>query len=113
MIYNAPVQSSESVKLTANGSLTLSPPTSGPYKGIAIFQARSATAAVDITGNGSMNLTGTIYAAGANIDLTANGGSNTVGSQIIADSMTVTGNGSVNVNRNAGPNRDEDVRIVE
>jgi hypothetical protein len=113
MIYNAPVHSSESVALTANGSLTLSPPTSGTYKGIAIFQARSATAAVDITGNGSMNLSGTIYAAGANIDLTANGGSNTIGSQIVADSMTVTGNGSVNVNSNNNGNPAKDVRIVE
>jgi hypothetical protein len=113
MIYNAPVHNSESVKLTANGSLTLSPPTSGPYKGIAIFQARSATAAVDITGNGSMNLTGTIYAAGANIDLTANGGANSIGSQIIADSMTVTGNGSVNVNYNGSGSPVRDTRIVE
>jgi hypothetical protein len=79
----------------------------------AIFQARSATASVQITGNGSMNLTGTIYAAGANIDLTANGGSNVIGSQIIADSMTVTGNGSVNVNYDTSSSPGKDVRLVE
>jgi hypothetical protein len=113
MIYNAPVHNSESVSLTGNGSVTLSPPTSGTYKGIAIFQARSATASVNITGNGSMNLSGTIYAAGANIGLTANGGSNTIGSQIIADSMSVTGNGSVNVDRSALGAAGKDIRLVE
>jgi hypothetical protein len=113
MIYNAPVHNSESVSLSGNGSLTLSPPTSGTYKGIAIFQARSATASVNITGNGSMNLTGSIYAAGATVNLTGNGGTNEIGSQIVADSMTVTGNGSINVNYNANLSPAKDVRIVE
>jgi Flp pilus assembly protein TadG len=112
-IYNAPVKNNESVSLSGNGSLTLSPPTSGAYKGIAIFQERSATAEVDITGNGSMNLTGTIYAAGATVELTGNGGSNVMGSQIIADSMTVTGNGSVSVNYDPTSGPAKDVRIVE
>ncbi len=113
MIYNAPLHNSDQVQLSGSGSLTLSAPTSGTYKGITIFQARSSTAVVGITGNGSMNLTGTIYSAGAEIDLTGNGGSNVVGSQIIADSMKVTGNGPVNVNYagNGAPARD--TRIVE
>jgi hypothetical protein len=113
MIYNAPVHSSEQVELTSSGSLTLSPPTSGPYQGITIFQARSATAAVGITGNGSMNLTGTVYVAGANVNLTANGSANVIGSRIIADSMTVTGNGSVNVNSSGSGSPARDTRIVE
>jgi hypothetical protein len=113
MIYNAPVHNSESVSLSGNASLTLSPPTSGTYKGIAIFQARSATAGVDVTGNGSMNLTGTVYAAGATVTLTGNGGSNVMGSQIIADSMTVTGNGAINVNYDATLTPSKDIRIVE
>ncbi len=113
MIYNAPVQNSDQVKLSGSGSLTLSAPTSGTYKGIVIFQARASTAVVGITGNGGMNLTGTIYAAGANVDLTGNGGANVVGSQIIADSMTVTGNGPVNVNYPASGSPVRDTRIVE
>jgi hypothetical protein len=113
MIYNAPVHNSEQVALTSNGSLTLSPPTSGTYKGITIFQDRSSTAVVAITGNGSMNLTGTVYAAGANVDLTANGAANVMGSRIIADSLTVTGNGSVNVNDPGNGSPARDTRIVE
>jgi Putative Flp pilus-assembly TadE/G-like len=113
MIYNAPVQNSDQVKLTGNGTLTLSAPTSGTYKGITIFETRTSTATVDITGNGGMNLTGTIYSAGANVDLTGNGSSNVIGSQIIADSMTVTGNGSVNVSYTASGLPVRDTRIVE
>jgi hypothetical protein len=112
-IYNAPVHNSETVSLTSGGSVTLSAPTSGTYKGITIFQARSATAQVSITGNGSMNLTGTIYAAGGNLNLTSNGSSNTIGSQIITDSLTVTGNGSVNVNYPSSGSPARDTRSVE
>jgi hypothetical protein len=113
MIYNAPVQSSDQVKLTGNGSLTLSPPTSGTYKGVAIFQDRNATSVVTITGNGSMNLTGTIYSAGAEIDLTGNGSADVFGSQIIANNMKVTGNGSVNVDYSPSGSPVRDTRIVE
>jgi hypothetical protein len=113
MIYNAPAHSSEQVKLTGSGNLTLSPPTSGTYKGIAIFQDRTSTAIVAITGNGSMNLTGTIYAPKAEVDLTGNGGSNVTGSQIIANNMTVTGNGPVNVNYNSSGSPVRDTRTVE
>lgn len=113
MIYNAPVQNSDQVKLNGSGSLTLSPPTSGTYKGLTIFQARSSTAVVGVTGNGSMNLTGTIYSAGAEIDVTGNGGTYVVGSQIIANNMQVTGNGPVNVNYNPNGSTVRDTRIVE
>jgi hypothetical protein len=113
MIYNAPQHGNESVSLTGNGSLTISPPTSGVYKGIAIFQSRTATASVTVTGNGNMNLTGSIYAAAAEIDLTGNGSSDVFGSQIIANNMTVTGNGSVNVSYNSNSNPGKDIRIVE
>jgi hypothetical protein len=113
MIYNAPAKTSDQVKLTGSGNLTLSPPTSGTYKGVTIFQDRSSTAAVGISGQGGMNLTGTIYAAGGELDLTGNGSSNTMGSQIIANNMTVTGNGSVNVNYTASGSPARDTRIVE
>jgi hypothetical protein len=113
MIYNAPLHSSDVVALTGNGSVTLTPPTSGTYQGISIFEERSGTASVAVTGNGSLDLEGTIYAAGAEVDLTGNGGTNVMGAQIIANNMKVTGNGAVNVDytKNARPARD--TRIVE
>jgi len=60
-----------------------------------------------------MNLTGTIYSAGAEIDVTGNGGTDVVGSQIIANNMTVTGNGSVNVSYSLSISPVRDTRIVE
>ena len=113
MIYNAPVHASEQIKLTGNGNLTMSPPTSGPYKGITIFEDRASTAVIALTGNGGMTLTGTIYSPGAEIDLTGNGGTTVAGSQIIANNMAVTGPGSVNVNYNSSGLPARDTRIVE
>jgi hypothetical protein len=113
MIYNAPAQNNDEVQLAGTGNVTLTAPTSGPYKGIAIFQDRTATATVDVTGNGSLSLTGTIYAAGAEVDVTGNGGITVTGAQIIANNMNVAGNGLVSVvyNPNAAPGRD--TRLVE
>ena len=113
MIYNAPQQNSDQVKLTGSGNLTLSAPTSGTYKGITIYQDRTATAVVNVTGNGGMSLSGTIYSAKAEIDVTGNGGTNVVGSQIIANNMKVTGNGPVNVIYTASGSPVRDTRIVE
>ncbi len=113
MIYNAPSSTSDQVKLTGSGSLTLTPPTSGTYKGISIFQDRTSTAVVTITGGGSLNVSGTIYDAKSEIDVTGNGGTNVTGSQIIANNMKVTGNGPVNVNYNANGSPLRDTRIVE
>ena len=112
MIYNAPASKNDQVNLTGQGNLTLTPPTSGTYKGISIFQDRNSQAAVTITGQGGMSVTGAIYSAGAEVDLTGNGAMNVVGSQIIANNMKVTGNGSVKVNgTNGSPVRD--TRLVE
>jgi hypothetical protein len=113
MIYNDPAKSSDVVSLTGSGSLTLSPPTSGTYKGIAIFQNRTATSIIKITGQGDMSLTGTVYAAAAEIDVGGFGEANIVGSQIIANNMKVTGSGAVTVNYNPGTAPVRDTRIVE
>jgi hypothetical protein len=113
MIYNNPASSSDQIKLTGLGNLTISPPTSGTYRGISIFQNRTSTAVVAVTGNGSLNLTGTIYSAGAEVDLTGNGVINATGSQVIANNMEVAGNGAVNVQHNAYLSPVRDTRIVE
>jgi hypothetical protein len=113
MIYNDPSQNSDQIKLTGNGSLTLSAPTSGTYKGIAISQNRTSTAVVAVTGNGSMNITGTVYAAKAEVDVTGNGASNTIGSQYVANNMKVTGNGAVDINATGNLAPQRDIRIVE
>ncbi|HZU36173.1 MAG TPA: pilus assembly protein TadG-related protein [Gemmataceae bacterium] len=118
MIYN---DGGGAISLSGGGSLTLTPPTSGTYAGITIYQNRTSTTAISITGNGSTNVQGTIYAADANINLRGGGGLDANGnpldslaSQVIADSISITGNGSFSVggsNSNSTPTYD--IRLVE
>ncbi len=95
MIYND--SGGGNISISGNGAITLSPPTSGTYKGITLFQDRKSTAAVSVTGNGAMNLTGTLYVPHATLSVTGNGSTNVLGSQYISYDLTVSGNGSVNV----------------
>jgi Flp pilus assembly protein TadG len=114
MIYNSPKQTSDQIKLTGSGSLTLTPPTSGPYKNLTLFQDRTSTAVLTITGNGGMNISGGTYAAKAEMDVTGNGASTNIGSQIVVNNMKVTGNGPINVTYDPnGVPAKRDLRIVE
>jgi hypothetical protein len=99
MIFIGP---SGSLKISGNGSVTLSPPTSGIYQGMLIFQSRSNSNMLSVTGNGLMSLTGSIYAADATVSATGNG--DTVATQIIAYQVQNKGagqGGAVNVSYNS------------
>jgi hypothetical protein len=88
---------SGSITMTGNGAVNLSPMTSGPYQGITLFQDPSNSSGDKLAGNGNLNLTGMIYAPSANLEDTGNGTSDVFGSQVVANSMTMKGNGTVNV----------------
>jgi hypothetical protein len=104
MIYNAPQSNSDTINLQGSGSITMSPPTSGPYQGLSIFQARapSIQPTVNVTGNGTapLSITGTFYVPSGPLKVTGNGTQDTIGSQYISDTLTLGGNGSFNVNWN-------------
>jgi len=87
------------LSLTGTGAVTLSPMTTGTYAGITLFQNPTSTNGITLNGNGHMNITGTIYAPSAPISMTGSG--DTFGSQIIASTMSMVGNGTVTMN--AGP----------
>ncbi len=55
-----------SITLSGNGSYNLSPPTTGTYAGIVIFQTRDNSKALTLSGNAS-GMTGTIYAPAAQL----------------------------------------------
>ena len=55
-----------SITLSGNGTFNLSPPTTGTYAGILIFQPRDNTKALSFSGNAS-GMTGTIYAPAAQL----------------------------------------------
>lgn len=68
----APGQAGGSIDLNSNGNFTISPPTSGTYKGLSVFFDRNNTAGYHITSNGN-SASGTIYGASASMVLESSG----------------------------------------
>jgi hypothetical protein len=105
MMYNAGTGTSDGIKLTGNpnGSVTITPLTSGTYQGLSFFQDRLATENLSITGNGAFNITGTIYAANATLKIAGNGSTTAnIGSQWIAKDVSITGQGNVGLTYSSG-----------
>lgn len=70
---------------------------------MALFVDRSNNKPVSVTGNSGSSLTGTIYAPDSQVAITGSG--NTVlDSQILADTIAVTGNGNITINYNPSDN---------
>jgi hypothetical protein len=90
------IYSTGGLSITGNGSVTLSPPTSGIYQGISYFQDRGSTATAKVAGNGNYNVTGTFYVADGLTDLQGNGDAS-VASQVVTLLMTAGGNGVTNI----------------
>jgi hypothetical protein len=61
------------VNLSGTGSITLSPPTTGPYSGILIFQSRDNTSALGLSGSGIVMPGGVIYAPAAGLSISGSG----------------------------------------
>ena len=96
MIYNAPKGPSDVINISGSngGSVTMTPPTSGLYKGLTLFQERSATQDLSVSGNGGFFVTGTFYAAGALMNITGNGAGQ-IGSQYISNLLDINGAGAL------------------
>ena len=90
-------ESGGSLSLTGNGMYSVSAPTSGQYQGLSIFYDRHNTSSLAMSGNGSDAFSGTIYAKDAPLTLTGNGTTFQVNSMIIADTVTMSGNGDINL----------------
>lgn len=72
MIYNSPRDPKKSgakqgIKIETKGSVSLTPPTSGQYKGISIFQDQAARAKLEFKNGSEIDIHGTIYAPNAEI----------------------------------------------
>src|SRR6185369_1370934 len=81
-----------------NGSLRLTAPTSGTFKGLVIFADRNNAATQTFRGNGSnesgpqSGSSGTIYMKSGTLDLRGNG--YTLASMIVTNMFTMNGNPS-------------------
>jgi hypothetical protein len=112
MIYNASTSSSDKISITGTGKLTLSPPTSGLYAGVSLFQNASSTAPVTLTGNGNLTISGAVYAADAALNLNVNSTTDVYGAQFVVGSMVTSGSGTVNVGTVASSGI-RDTRLVQ
>jgi len=93
-IYNVGA-GDDNINLGGQGNWSLTPPTSGPYAGISIYQSRytaSEETTVILRGNGGAGVTGTIYVPTTVVRLTGNG-TQVLGSQFIARKLEMDGNG--------------------
>src|SRR5207253_20596 len=97
MVYNAGTGTNDKINITGNsdGTVNLSPLADGPYTGLVLFQARNAAEDLQIAGNGSFTIYGTLYAAGAQLKVSGNGGVSNIGSQYVTKDLAITGNGNV------------------
>jgi len=84
----------------ANEIINLTPPSSGPYAGITIYQEKANTNEVKINGGSGSNVTGFIYAPGAHVFYAGNsnmsGGGQCI--RIVGNTVEMTGNSSVKSN---------------
>lgn len=95
MIYNGADSSGKTGKVTVSGggAFQMTPLASGPYSGLLIFQDRTSTQPITLSGGSTWNFTGGVYAAKAPVDLTGGSGG-TFGSQYICDTLDITGSSS-------------------
>ena len=113
MIYNDPTGPSDVVSLAGGSNVQISPITTGIYKGITVFQRRSATQTLDISGSGGMSITGTFYAAHGPAKMTGQGSNNVMGSQYVVWQCTLNGNGNIDVSWSTDTARVRIIRLVE
>lgn len=87
------------VQMSGQSSLMVWGLDSGPYRGLLIWQdgrGSNPSAEVNLTGNGALDLAGTIYAPKANVKLAGNGaGTGVAAVQIISWTWEVLGNGNL------------------
>ena len=98
MIYNAGSNFPSSggtfggITLSGNGTITLSPPSTGPYDGVVIFQSHQNTRALSFSGNASAGVTGDVYAANALLSLSGN---TNLKAPLVVGTVNVSGNVSL------------------
>ncbi|MBY0527066.1 MAG: hypothetical protein K2R98_26970 [Gemmataceae bacterium] len=110
MLYNAGTGTNDKIKITGNpdGTVNLVPRTDGTYQGMTIFQARNASQAIEVAGNGSFTIKGTLYGAAALLSVTGNGTLSNIGSQYVSKDLALAGNGNVGISfdpQNVAPTR--------
>lgn len=80
----------------SDGSAVLSPPSTGPYHGMVLFQDPACDKDVKLKGHASVTLTGTVYAPRAKVSVTGTADLS-VSQQIVAEQVELKGTGTYTV----------------
>ena len=85
------------IYINANEQVNLSPPTSGPYAGITIFQDHGNTSALTLNGAANSKISGFVYAPDAPISYAGNSDMSGQGDclRLVGKTVQMTGNSSV------------------
>ncbi len=107
MIYNNWSGATATVNFSSSGTIPITPPASGLYRGLSLFQKRGTLSGpgptVTIAASTNTNVTGTIYAAHASVSLSGSSSTNVLGGQIIADTISTSGTANLNINSGSQP----------
>jgi Flp pilus assembly protein TadG len=89
-----------SATIGSNANITLTAPSSGPFKGIVMYGDRNMPVGTNFSleGGGTQNFGGAIDLPKANLKFSGGNGTTTSCTQIIADTITFTGSSNVQVN---------------
>ncbi|HXT59362.1 MAG TPA: hypothetical protein VN699_12055, partial [Pirellulales bacterium] len=117
-IYNGQPAAGESshdwddnaINVSGQGALTISAPTSGPLKNIAIFQDRTLASPILITGNSTVQLMGLVYGAQAALVVSGNAqldiagdAANGLVAACVCDDVSVLGNAALVIGGSLNP----------
>jgi hypothetical protein len=86
------------INVGANSNVTLSPPESGPFQGLTIFQSRTNTAKARVRGGPSSNITGVMYFPSTNELDPRGGAAGDLSNMIVTNRVIVSGNIDMAVN---------------
>jgi Flp pilus assembly protein TadG len=105
------MSSNFSMKFNGGGNLTASAPTSGEYKGVLMYLAPQVsngillnTQALDMRGNGTGNVVGTVIAPSADVTMFGNSGTGAYNAQVIAYQVDSGGTADITVAFQANDN---------
>src|SRR5262249_9236237 len=112
LIINAPNSAADTITFSGQGSVNLTPSNSlsgvyAAYNGITLFQDPASTAALNLTGQGNLTISGVLYAPKALLTITGqdslivNSDAVSKRAAVIVYDVRVTGSGGLTINVNS------------
>jgi hypothetical protein len=98
----APGESGANISQSGGASVSWTPPTSGPFKGVSLFADRNNTSAITLTGSSGTSFSGSIYAKSGTLSMTGPSGVATdMDSLLVVGAFKKTGDSAINVSYDA------------